>query len=109
MTEELEEKLEKEADIYADTVKCEWENDTYWVDCRDEVTDAYLAGAEPREKRIKELEAQTAKAKELLQRVVKWATTETCKCEKFDFILADIKQFLICEVENDATEMRQNL
>lgn len=34
------------------------------------------------------------KAKEILQRVVKWATTETGKCEKFDFILADTKQFL---------------
>lgn len=37
---------------------------------------------------------QLTKAKELLQRVVKWATTETGKCEKFDFILVDTKQFL---------------
>ena len=43
--------------------------------------------------------SQLTKAKELLQRVVKWATTETCKCEKFDFILADAKQFLNSEVE----------
>ena len=50
------EELEKEAEKYADTVKCEWENDTYWVDCRDKVTDAYLASAEPREKQIAELE-----------------------------------------------------
>lgn len=57
------EELEKEADEYADTVKCEWENDTYWVDCRDEVTDAYLAGAEPREKRIADLEKKNAKLK----------------------------------------------
>ena len=35
---------EEMAEEYANTVKCEWENDTYWVDCRDEVTDAYLAG-----------------------------------------------------------------
>ena len=41
MTEELKQKAEE----YADTVKCEWENDTYWVDCRDKVTDAYIAGA----------------------------------------------------------------
>ena len=34
------------AEEYADTVKCEWENETYWVDCRDEITDAYLAGLE---------------------------------------------------------------
>ena len=40
------EELEKEAEEYADKVKCEWENETYWVDCRDEVTDAYIAGAE---------------------------------------------------------------
>ena len=39
------EELEQRAEEYADTVKCEWENDTYWVDCRDEVTDAYIAGA----------------------------------------------------------------
>jgi hypothetical protein len=44
--------FEKEAEEYADTVKCEWENETYWVDCRDEVTDAYIAGAESREKQI---------------------------------------------------------
>ena len=35
---------EEMAEGYADTVKCEWENETYWVDCRDEITDAYLAG-----------------------------------------------------------------
>lgn len=35
---------EEMAKEYADTVKCEWENDTYWVDCRDKVTDAFLAG-----------------------------------------------------------------
>jgi len=100
VTEELEEKLEKEAEIYAENKKpCDGQAQLY-------IIDGYLAGAEPRENRIKELEAQTAKAKELLQRVVKWATTETCKCEKFDFILADTKQFLNCEVENDRAEMR---
>ncbi len=50
------EELEKEADEYSKTVKCQWESETYWVDCYDEVTDAYIAGAEPREKRIAELE-----------------------------------------------------
>lgn len=35
---------EEMAEQYADTVKCEWENDTYWVDCRDKVTNAFLAG-----------------------------------------------------------------
>ena len=35
---------EEMAEQYADTVKCEWENDTYWVDCRDKVTDSFLAG-----------------------------------------------------------------
>ncbi len=38
--------FEQEAEKYADTVKCEWENETYWVDCRDKVTDAFEAGAE---------------------------------------------------------------
>ena len=57
------EELEKEADEYSKTVKCEWESETYWVDCYDEVTDAYIAGAEPREKRIAELEAQIEKMK----------------------------------------------
>ena len=37
--------IEERAEKYADTVKCEWENDTYWVDCRDKVEDAYIAGA----------------------------------------------------------------
>jgi hypothetical protein len=32
------------AEKYADTVKCEWENETYWVDCRDKITDAFIAG-----------------------------------------------------------------
>ena len=35
---------EEMAEEYADSVKCEWENDTYWVDCRDEVEEAFLAG-----------------------------------------------------------------
>ena len=38
--------LEKEAEEYANTVKCEWENETYWVDCRDEVEQAFQDGAE---------------------------------------------------------------
>ena len=61
------EELEKEAEVYADTVKCEWENDTYWVDCRDKVTDAYLASAEPREKRIEELKKENAELKKVKQ------------------------------------------
>lgn len=32
------------AEEYANTVKCEWENDTYYVDCRDNVEEAFLAG-----------------------------------------------------------------
>ena len=35
---------DKLAEEYANTVKCEWENDTYYVDCRDEVEEAFLAG-----------------------------------------------------------------
>lgn len=35
---------EKLAEEYANTVKCEWENDTYYVDCRDKIEEAYLAG-----------------------------------------------------------------
>ena len=35
---------EKLAEEYANTVKCEWENDTYYVDCRDEIEEAFLAG-----------------------------------------------------------------
>ena len=50
-------------------------------------------------KRLIKKDKQLTKAKELLQRVVKWATGESCKCEKFDFILADTKQFLNSEVE----------
>ena len=37
-------KDEKLAEEYANTVKCEWENDTYYVDCRDEIEEAFLAG-----------------------------------------------------------------
>lgn len=54
------------AEKYADTVKCEWENDTYWVDCRDEVTDAFIAGRQSKEK---ELKAQIEKMKSLLKEV----------------------------------------
>ena len=57
------EELNKEAEGYADTVECEWENETHWVDCRDKVTEAYIAGAEPREKKIAELEKQIEKMK----------------------------------------------
>ena len=32
------------AEKYANTVKCEWENDTYYVDCRDNVEEAFIAG-----------------------------------------------------------------
>lgn len=39
----LAEKLSEE---YAATHKTEWENDTYWVDCYDEITDAFIAGFE---------------------------------------------------------------
>lgn len=35
---------EELAEEYANTVKCEWENETYWVDCRDKIEDAFLAG-----------------------------------------------------------------
>lgn len=35
---------EKLAEEYANTVKCEWENDTYYVDCRDKIEEAFLAG-----------------------------------------------------------------
>ncbi len=35
---------EEMASNYADTVKCEWENETYLVDCRDKVEDAFIAG-----------------------------------------------------------------
>lgn len=35
---------EKLAEEYANTVKCEWENDTYYVDCRDKIEEAFIAG-----------------------------------------------------------------
>ena len=38
--------FEKEAEEYVDTVKCEWESETYWVDCRDEIEQAFQDGAE---------------------------------------------------------------
>ena len=88
------EELEKEAEEYADTVKCEWENDTYWVDCRDKVTDAYLASAEPREKQIqidarqiRALQKQngelTDKVKELEAQIEKMKCCENCKHHRF--------------------------
>ncbi len=57
---------EELAEKYADTVKCEWENDTYWVDCRDEVTDAFIAGRQSKEE---ELKAQIEKMTSLLKEV----------------------------------------
>lgn len=35
---------EKLAEEYANTVKCEYENDTYYVDCRDKIEEAFIAG-----------------------------------------------------------------
>lgn len=59
------EELEKEAVEYTDSTeeKKHWsdETDSNAVFTREEVEQAYLAGAEPREKRIAELEAQIEK------------------------------------------------
>lgn len=57
---------EELAEKYADSVKCEWENDTYWVDCRDEVTDAFIAGRQSNSKQITDLEEINADLKQSL-------------------------------------------
>lgn len=58
---------EELAEKYADTVKCEWENDTYWVDCRDEITDAFIAGRQSNNKRITDLEKEIEELKKELK------------------------------------------
>ena len=52
--------LEKEAEEFTDSKKSFWRQGRT---CIDSVKQAYLAGAEPREKRIAELEAQIEKMK----------------------------------------------
>jgi len=54
------EELEKEAEEFTDSKKSFWRQGRT---CIDSVKQAYLAGAEPREKRIAELEAQIEKMK----------------------------------------------
>ena len=54
------EELKKEAEEFTDSKKSFWRQGRT---CIDSVKQAYLAGAEPREKRIAELEAQIEKMK----------------------------------------------
>ena len=54
------EELEKEAEEFTDSKKSFWRQGRT---CIDSVKQAYIAGAEPREKRIAELEAQIEKMK----------------------------------------------
>ncbi len=54
------EELEKEAEEFTDSKKSFWRQGRT---CIDSVKQAYLTGAEPREKRIAELEAQIEKMK----------------------------------------------
>ena len=55
------EELEKEAEEYIKANNLEWELECYRTSPIGEVKQAYLAGAEPREKRIAELEVQIEK------------------------------------------------
>ena len=57
------EELEKEAEEFTDSKKSFWRQGRT---CIDSVKQAYIAGAEPREKRIAELEAQIEKVKHYL-------------------------------------------
>ena len=57
------EELEKEAEEFTDSKKSFWRQGRT---CIDSVKQAYLAGAEPREKRIAELEVQIEQMKKYL-------------------------------------------
>lgn len=56
--------LEKEADEFIDSKKSFWRQGRT---CIDSVKQAYITGAEPRERRIKDLEKENAEAKNLIE------------------------------------------
>ena len=59
----MEEELRQEAEGYFET-SCPYSYADTEDDLKHDVTEAYMAGAEPREKRIKELEKENAELKE---------------------------------------------
>ena len=62
------EELEKEAEDFESRKHYRYEDNDYCGDIADGIIQAYLAGAEPRENRIEELEAQIERMSELINR-----------------------------------------
>ena len=103
-------KDEKLAEEYANTVKCEWENDTYYVDCRDEIEEAFLAGLKQYAKALEETDntnilhcmkvnGKLYKAKELIKEMLSILPKENI--EGVYEITEEAEQF-IREEENES-------
>lgn len=102
--DELEKEAEKHADgIYHYKINVSDYGEDGIINYRySDIKEAYIKGAEPREKRIAELEKENAKAKEIIKKLYA-VYYEPCVTEsdlKYrDELFAEIKQFLNSEVE----------
>ena len=102
----MEEELRQEAEGYFET-SCPYSYADTEDDLKHDVTEAYMAGAEPREKRIKEFEKENAKLKETVTKMNNVITKTFSNLTKAREIIRDLLSYLYSVEYDHVSDLEQ--